>query len=95
MKHLIWLFALLLLILHQDYWQWGRSDIVFGFVPYTMAYQMFVSVTTAVVWILAIIYCWPDNVDGIKPLNKPKPKKPRATDTENGFADFGDGGRAL
>ncbi len=51
---------LILLIAHQDYWQWERNDLILGFVPYNMAYHIGVSVVTAVVWIIVCFCFWPE-----------------------------------
>ncbi len=51
-----------LLIAHQDYWQWERRDLVFGFIPWNMAWHMGLTVVTALVWILVCRYCWPSGL---------------------------------
>lgn len=55
--------VLALLVAHQDYWQWSRTDLVYGFVPYNMAYHIGISAVTAVVWILVCLFCWPRNME--------------------------------
>jgi len=57
--------VLLLLILHQDYWQWNRSDLLFGFVPYSLAYHMGLSLVTAIAWMLAVTFAWPKGLDEV------------------------------
>jgi len=59
MKPLFWLLILILLIFHQDYWQWDRTDLVFGFVPYSLAYHMGVSIVTALFWVATVKFFWP------------------------------------
>lgn len=55
---------LLLTILHQDWWWWDDSEtLVFGFLPIGLAFHAGVSVTAAVLWTLAVRYCWPANLD--------------------------------
>ncbi len=63
MKYFIWLLVLVLLVLHQDYWQWQRDELVLGFVPYSLAYHMAISVATAIVWVLAVKFVWPADAD--------------------------------
>ena len=61
-----WLVAvaiLALLVAHQDYWQWERSDLVFGFVPYNMAYHIGISLLTAIMWVLVCTFCWPRDLE--------------------------------
>ncbi|MGB7347952.1 MAG: hypothetical protein WBD20_27250 [Pirellulaceae bacterium] len=59
MKLAIWICVGLLLILHQDYWQWGDGTLDFGFLPRTMTYQILLSILAAVIWWLASCFCWP------------------------------------
>ena len=67
MKYLVWCLVALLVVLHQDFWQWDDARLVFGFLPYTLAYHAGISVVAAVVWALAIRFCWPDDLQDIAP----------------------------
>ncbi len=49
----------LLIVLHQDYWNWYRTDLVAGAVPWTLMWHMGLSLAAAVVWWLATRWCWP------------------------------------
>lgn len=51
--------VLVLLVLHQDYWQWDRNEILFGFLPYTLAWNIGLSVITAIVWLFVCTVLWP------------------------------------
>ncbi|HSG69284.1 MAG TPA: DUF3311 domain-containing protein [Planctomycetaceae bacterium] len=55
--------VLLLLVLHQDNWNWENSNLVFGFVPVTLFYQMCISLAAGAVWFLATRLAWPDDVE--------------------------------
>lgn len=55
--------VLLLLVLHQDNWNWENSNLVFGFVPVTLFYQMCISLAAGAVWFLATRIAWPDDVE--------------------------------
>jgi len=63
---------LALLVAHQDYWQWSRDELVFGFVPYTMAYNIGISLVTAVVWILVCAFCWPTELEELARAKDPQ-----------------------
>lgn len=54
---------LLLIILHQDNWNWGNTNLVFGFVPVTLFYHMGISTGAAIVWYLATRIAWPDELE--------------------------------
>lgn len=62
MKLLIYGLIVLLCIVHQDFWYWNDSTLVFGFMPIGLAYHAGISITAAVLWALAIKYCWPGEV---------------------------------
>ena len=62
MKYFVGLMVLVLLVLHQDYWNWFNGSLVFGFLPYSMAYHCMISLAAAVVWCLAVKFCWPDHL---------------------------------
>ena len=63
MKTLIWIAVGLLIILHQDYWQWSDARLVWGFLPRSLAYHSTLAMATACVWLLATRWCWPQHAD--------------------------------
>ena len=63
MKYVIWTLVVILVVLHQDYWQWDNATLVMGFLPHSLAYHACLSVAAAVVWLLAVRYCWPAGLD--------------------------------
>ena len=74
---LIWILVLILLILHQDYWQWDRNEIVAGFMPYTMAYNIGISIATGLMWIVVCAFLWPAGLDDLQsPPEGNMPRKP-------------------
>ena len=72
MKHAVWILVLLLLVLHQDYWQWNDTTLFFGFLPHSLAYHAGISLAAAGVWVLATKFCWPQGLDDIQPDAKPR-----------------------
>ena len=61
MKRLVYGLIVLLAILHQDWWWWDDSEtLVLGFVPIGLAYH------AAILWALAVRYCWPAGVDDVE-----------------------------
>jgi len=66
MKVSHWIIAALLailVVLHQDYWQWDNATLVWGFLPHTLLWHAALSIGCAIVWALAVVYCWPKDVD--------------------------------
>lgn len=52
-------------LLHQDTWLWDDARLVFGFLPSGLAYHAAYSLATAAVWLLAILYFWPSQLETI------------------------------
>jgi len=72
-----WFVALLialLVLLHQDYWNWHRRDLVADALPATLVWHMGVSLLAAAAWYLATLLCWPREEDQEpQPEGKPQP----------------------
>ncbi len=62
MRYVVWSLLASLVFLHQDYWQWGNASLVFGFLPDTLLYHALISLAAAVVWMLAVRFCWPSHL---------------------------------
>ena len=63
MKYVIWILVVLLLVFHQDYWQWTDAALDFGFLPRAMTYHVILSIVAAGGWLLATKFCWPEWLD--------------------------------
>jgi len=61
-KRVIVVLAILLAILHQDFWFWTDRTLVFGFMPIGLAYHALFSILTSALWALAVVYAWPTTV---------------------------------
>ena len=58
-KRLVFLGILLLTVLHQDFWLWENTTLIFGFLPAGLAYHAFYSIAVACFWVLIIRHAWP------------------------------------
>jgi len=64
MKKFVYGMLVLLVLAHQDFWWWDDSEtLVFGFIPIGLAYHAGISLAAAILWTLAVRYCWPVAVD--------------------------------
>ncbi|MCA9136852.1 MAG: DUF3311 domain-containing protein [Planctomycetales bacterium] len=63
MKYLVWGLVLLLVVLHQDIWNWGNDHLMFGFMPVTLAYHAGLSIAASIVWFMATKFAWPLDMD--------------------------------
>ena len=63
MRKVIYAAAIVLAVLHQDFWLWDDAHLWFGFMPAGFAYHVLFSVLSAVVWALAVMLAWPTDVE--------------------------------
>ncbi len=69
MKYLVWTLLVVLVVLHQDYWQWNDASLVFGFLPSSLVHHACISIAAALVWWLATQSCWPAGLNEIEPAD--------------------------
>ena len=62
-KKAVYLALILLGVLHQDFWYWHDTTLVFGFLPVGLAYHAVYSLAAAFLWYLALTYAWPSDVE--------------------------------
>jgi hypothetical protein len=62
MQKLIWLLVAVLIIVHQDFWYWEDSTLVFGFMPIGLFYHACISLAAGMVWLLACVFAWPQEL---------------------------------
>jgi len=64
MKFVVYGLIVVLAVSHQDFWWWDRYEpLMLGFIPISLAYHACVSIAAAVLWALAVRYCWPEDAD--------------------------------
>jgi hypothetical protein len=54
---------LILAVLHQDFWNWDKADLVFGFMPIGLAYHAAYSLVAAIFWALVVKFAWPTKLE--------------------------------
>lgn len=52
-----------LYILHQDFWFWRSSRLVFGFIPIGLFYHAVFSVAAALLMWLLVTFAWPSHLE--------------------------------
>ena len=62
MKKVVLILAVVLGILHQDFWNWNNSGLVFGFMPVGLFYHACYSLAAATLWAFAIKLAWPSEL---------------------------------
>ena len=61
MKQILWILVVLMIVLQQDGFHWESASLVWGFLPQTLLYQALISIATAIVWLIAVRFCWPED----------------------------------
>lgn len=54
---------IVLAILHQDFWNWDNSNLIFGFLPAGLAYHAFYSIIAASFWAFVVFFAWPSDLE--------------------------------
>jgi len=52
-----------LFVLHHDFWNWARTDLVLGFLPVGLAWHAGFSVVAALFWWLVSKFAWPTAIE--------------------------------
>jgi hypothetical protein len=63
MRWLIPLLIVLVMVLHQDFWNWTDKTLVFGFLPIGLAYHAGYSLVAAATMALLVRFLWPKELD--------------------------------
>lgn len=59
----IWILFALLFVLHQDFWWWDDTTVVLGFLPIGLAYHAGFSLAAAALWLSAVKFAWPSDIE--------------------------------
>ena len=62
-KILLVLAVVALYALHQDFWYWRSTTLVFGFIPIGLFYQACFSVAAALLMWLLVKFAWPAHLE--------------------------------
>ena len=62
MKKIVLVAAIILAVLHQDFWNWSNAGMVFGFLPVGLFYHACYSLAAAALWAFAIKFAWPSEI---------------------------------
>jgi len=65
-KLMLGLLVLGVFLLHQDFWNWRKSDLVLGFLPVGLAYHAGYSILAAVMMAILVKFAWPKELDAME-----------------------------
>ena len=63
MRALVWILVAALIVLHHDFWNWNDGTLLAGFLPVGLAYHVVISIAAGIVWMLAVQFAWPSNLE--------------------------------
>jgi hypothetical protein len=67
-KVFVTLLILVVYVLHQDSWNWTKSDpLVFGFLPIGLAYHAGYSILAAITMAILVKVAWPKHLEDVQP----------------------------
>lgn len=66
MKYALAMLALVVYLLHQDFWFWTDKTLIFGFVPIGLFYHAMYAVLAAMLMAILVRYAWPHELDEIE-----------------------------
>lgn len=55
--------AIVLAVLHHDFWFWNDQTLVFGFMPIGLMYHMLFSIASATLWAVTMTVAWPVHIE--------------------------------
>jgi len=68
MKWVLFLLTIVLIVLHQDIWNWNRVDPrLFGFLPVGIWYHALYCVAAAVLLAMFVAFAWPKHLEDAEP----------------------------
>ncbi|MCD8533845.1 MAG: DUF3311 domain-containing protein [Verrucomicrobia bacterium] len=79
MKKVIYGLAILMAVLHQDFWLWDSRTLVLGFIPIGLFYHAVFSCVAALLWFSATRFAWPTELEKWADT----PNEPHTTDGGN------------
>jgi len=62
-RRFVWIAIVALVLLHHDMWFWQSEVVVLGFMPVGMAYHVAFSIAAAALWLVAIRWAWPSELE--------------------------------
>ncbi|MCG3196639.1 MAG: hypothetical protein GHCLOJNM_01115 [bacterium] len=71
--------VVLMVILHQDFWFWRNSSLVFGFLPVGLAYHVAYSILASLVMLGLVRFAWPKELEDLEVHAETRePENPRS-----------------
>ena len=69
-RFVLFLFIALVYVAHQDFWNWKKSELVFGFLPVGLAYHAAYAVLCAIMMAVLVKVAWPAHLESTESGNR-------------------------
>ena len=76
-KTLLTLLVLAVFFLHQDFWNWKKAGLVFGFLPVGLAYHAAYAIVAACLMAVLVKCAWPAELDRFESELEDEDKTPK------------------
>ncbi len=70
MRYLFAALVAVVILLHQDVWNWTNKTLVFGFLPVGLAYHAGYSLLAVATMAILVRFLWPHDLDEEKPVSQ-------------------------
>jgi hypothetical protein len=77
-KVVLSLLVLGVFLLHQDFWNWRKSDLVLGFLPVGLAYHAAYSILAAILMAVLVKFAWPAELGRVESELADENKTPKS-----------------
>ena len=57
------LVAIVLFVLHYDFWYWDDASLLWGFMPIGLAWHAGLSILASIAWLGCVLYAWPAEIE--------------------------------
>ncbi len=82
--------AVILALLHHDFWFWNDRTLIFGFMPVGLFYHALYSLAAGGLWWLAVKFAWPAHIEAWADEFDETPAAPTSTSTPSASETGGD-----
>ncbi len=71
MKWGLALLVAIVILLHQDYWNWTDKSLVLGFLPIGLAYHAAYAFVATITMAILVKYAWPYHLEEVDKITTP------------------------
>lgn len=71
MKWIVYLLAVVVLVLHQDCWNFDKATLIWGWLPIGLAYHAAYSIACAILMALLVATAWPKHLEQLENIQRP------------------------